>query len=270
MSLLAEAGGGWPQKKGSGYFKLNQYILRADTYFNPEGNKIDVLPRIGFYSTSIYAEYGVTDKITAIVFAPVLSRITLNELVRLDGTVTPGDALNSLGDMDLSVKYGLARWGNTAAAISLTLGLPLGNPSGGATGTLQTGDGEFNQMLSLDVGHSLEGLPIYLNGMLAFNNRTENLSDEIRFGAEVGLKLGQSVLLTAKLLSVNSLENGDLRASEAQSLFSNNIEYTTISPEINLTVVKNLGLSSSVIIPLSGRQVLGNPAWNFGVFWELD
>ena len=36
-SLTAFAGGGWTQPKNTGYFKLGQYVLRSDRYFNPEG-----------------------------------------------------------------------------------------------------------------------------------------------------------------------------------------------------------------------------------------
>ncbi len=264
------AGGGWPQKRGSGYFKLNQYILVADTYFNPEGNKIDVLPRISYYSSSLYGEYGITDKLTAITFIPFFNRLTLNELVRLDGTVVAGDQLNSFGDTNLSLKYGLGKLANWSFAATITLGLPFGESAGGDSGTLQAGDGEFNQMLTVDAGYSHGSLPIYLNGSLSFNNRTKNLSEEVRYSAEIGSSLGKKALVLLRLQSVNSLRNGNPDPSASQGLFSNNIEYMIVSPEVNWNIGQNKGVSVSMSVPLSGKQVLGNVAWNFGLFWKLS
>jgi len=269
ISLAAFAGGGWPQKKGFGYFKINQYFLQADKYFNPEGNKIDVLPQIGYYSTSFYGEYGISDRITAIAFVPFFNRLTLNRLVKLDGTQTSGDQLNGLGDADFALKYGLKEFNNFSFAGSLTLGIPLGDPSGGETGTLQSGDGEFNQMISLDVGFSNLNFPFYANTTLAFNNRTQNLSDEIRFALEAGTNISKKMLLILRLQNVNSLRNGDQSTSSVQGLFSNNIEYTLVSPEINWSFTDTWGMSASLAYPLNGSQVLGNTAWNFGFYYQL-
>ena len=268
--FLASAGGGWPQKKGSGYFKLNQYVLRADKYFNPEGNRIDVLPTISYYSTSLYGEYGLTDNITVIAFIPFFNRLTLNELVRLDGTVVAGDELNSFGDTDLTLKYGLGKINSWSFAANLTLGLPLGNPSGGNTNTLQSGDGEFNQMISLDAGFSAPDSPFYFNATLGFNNRTENLSDEIRYALEAGINATKRLLVLGRLQSVHSLRNGSTDPSAIQGLFSNNIEYMILSPEINWSFTNAIGISTSVSIPISGNQVLGNAAYNLGLFWKLS
>ncbi|MDP4680823.1 MAG: hypothetical protein NWS46_10700, partial [Cyclobacteriaceae bacterium] len=61
VNTAVKAGGGWTQQKGKTYAKLNQFAIVADSYFNPEGNIIPVQPTISFYSTSLYAEYGITD-----------------------------------------------------------------------------------------------------------------------------------------------------------------------------------------------------------------
>ena len=56
--------------------------------------------------------------------------------------------------------------------------MPIGNDSGGSQGNLQTGDGEFNQLIQLDAG---TGFPIggtngYANVYVGFNNRTNGFS----------------------------------------------------------------------------------------------
>ncbi|MDX1628917.1 MAG: hypothetical protein R3345_09480, partial [Fulvivirga sp.] len=101
------AGGGWPQPKKSGYIKLNQWIVIADQYYTPAG---DIIPirTTGLYTSSIYLEYGLTDRLTGILYFPFFSRSTLNKQVLADGTLLDeGDELNGVGDTDLTFKYGL-------------------------------------------------------------------------------------------------------------------------------------------------------------------
>ncbi|MEL6557904.1 MAG: hypothetical protein AAFQ94_06955 [Bacteroidota bacterium] len=259
------AGGGWPQKKGSGFFKLGQYFLRSSQYFNPEGNLISVQPRISVYNTSFYGEYGITDRLTGIVYFPFFSRSTLNNLERRNGEFVPGDEVNSVGDTDISLKYGLIVDKPIVVSARLTLGLPLGNPSGGTTGTLQTGDGEFNQMLTIEASHSFYPVPLYATLSAGFNNRTNNFSDEVRFGAEAGYTIGKFTAV-ARVNMVESLMNGDGSTNSNQGVFGNNIEYLSFSSELIYSITENAGVSVSVATAFSGRQVLASPALDIGAF----
>lgn len=262
------AGGGWPQKKNGGFFKLSQYILRSDQYFNPEGNLITVSPKISVYNTSFYGEYGITDRLTGIIYLPFFSRSTLNNLQRRNGDFVEGDAVNSVGDTDISLKYGLIIKGPVVLSARITFGLPLGNPSGGNTGTLQTGDGEFNQMLTLEASHSFYPLPLYVSLAAGFNNRTNNFSEELRFGAEAGYTIGKFTGI-ARFNVVESLMNGDGNTNANQGVFGNNIEYFSFSPEIIYEITEKAGVSFSVATAFAGRQVLGSPAFDIGAFIKL-
>ncbi|MEL7146415.1 MAG: hypothetical protein AAFO69_08615, partial [Bacteroidota bacterium] len=176
-----------------------------------------------------------------------------------------GDAVNSVGDTDLSLKYGLVVDKPIVVSAKLTFGLPLGNPSGGETGTLQTGDGEFNQMLTLEASHSFYPKPLYASVSLGFNNRTNNFSDEVRFGVEAGYTLGKFTGIL-RLAGIESLMNGDGASNANQGVFGNNIEYISFSPELIYNVTEKAGVSVSVGTAFSGRQVLANPALDIGAF----
>jgi len=67
------AGGGWPQPKGKGYFKLSEWWLVSDQHYTDQG-LIDPNITIGFFSTSIYAEYGITNRLTGQLYAPIFAR----------------------------------------------------------------------------------------------------------------------------------------------------------------------------------------------------
>ena len=267
MSGISYAGG-WPQSKGKGYFKLGQYVLHSDSYFNPEGNKIRVNPGISVYTSSLYAEYGLSERLTVIGYVPFFTTTILNALQKRNGDFIEGDKLSSMGDMDFGLKYGLIQDKAIVLSAQLTLGLPIGNPLGGETESLQTGDGEFNQMLTIEASHSFYPKPLYVSSSLGFNNRTEGFSDEFRFGLEAGFTF-KKLTLIGKVSGVQSFQNGETNPNSTQGVFGNNIEYLIVSPELVYSFNEKFGLSGNTGIALSGRQVLASPSYSAGLFWKF-
>ena len=94
-SLLA---GGWPQPKGSGYFKLYEWWVIADRHYTDAG-LIDPNVTNGIFNTSFYGEYGFTDRLTGVMNFPLFSRAYFNNSVsRTTGEITQaGEAINSIG-----------------------------------------------------------------------------------------------------------------------------------------------------------------------------
>ncbi len=266
FSNVTYARGGWPKKKGEGFFKLGQYILSSGRQFNPDGTKSDVFPRVGVYNTSFYGEYGFTDRLTGIIYLPFFSRAVLNNRADQNGDIIAlGGALNSIGDTDVSLKYGLIVKGPIVVSATLTLGLPLGNPSGGPSGVLSTGDGEFNQLLTVEASHSFYPLPLYATISGGLNNRGNDFSEEWRIGAEVGYSFGDLTVL-ARLSSVQSFMNSDNTSNViSQGVFGNNIEYFTLSPQLIYEFNEKVGGSFGVSKAIYGSRVLADLAYDFGV-----
>lgn len=260
-------GGGWPQPKRSGYFKFSQNYIGSPSYFAPDGTIVDITT-IQLFTSSIYGEYGFTDRLTGIIYLPFFVRSTLNKIqYNQSGTSVPGDALNSIGDTDISLKYGLIVNKPIVVSGTLLFGIPLGNNAGGASGILQTGDGEFNQMVKIDASYSFSPKPFYVSAYAAFNNRTRGFSDEVRFGAEVGLTLKRFIPIL-KVNVVESLYNGN--ASETQNgIFSNNTEYVSPTVELNYQLTDKWGVSGSGGFALSGRNILASPNWSLGLYLKL-
>ena len=270
------AGGGWPQPKGQGYFKLYEWWIVSDQHFTDLG-RIDPNMTTGIFNTSIYAEYGFTNRITGIINAPLYSRSFFNNQVsKTTGEViTEGESIGSFGDTELGIKYGLTPNKPIATSASLILGIPLGNDSGGSQGNLQTGDGEFNQILRLDAGTSIpikaEGVSAYANVYIGFNNRNNGFSDEFRYGVEAGVSLfEQKLLLSGRLNAVESLNNGD-KGNEvtSTSVFSNNSEFLNIGGEIAYNINEKFGVSVSYDSAVSGKVILASPSYSVGVFFNL-
>lgn len=269
------AGGGWPQPKGHGYFKLYEWWLVANQHYTDQG-LIDPNITFGIFNTSIYMEYGITDRLTVIMNAPLFSRTYFNNQVSFTtgDIIMPGEAINTIGDTDLGFQFGLFSGKGWSASATLMLGIPIGEDSGGSTGILQTGDGEFNQFLRLDIGRGfgLGNADAYFNAYAGFNNRTNGFSDEYRFGVEAGLTfLNKKITALARLYAVESLKNGDLPAerSNSTSIFANNSEHLTFSPSIAYNFNEKWGVSASLGKALSGEIIFANTSYSVGVFMKL-
>lgn len=275
VGFCLEAGGGWPQAKGKGYAKLAAWWLIADQHYTDAGI-IDPNITMGVFNNNIYAEYGVTDRLTTVLYFPFFSRNFMNNII--SGTtgelLVKGEAINGMGDTDVTLKYALSPPGKSIAiSAGLTFGLPLGTDKAGTQENLQLGDGEFNQLLQLDAGtgFQLNGIPMYANIYLGYNNRTEGYSDEIRYGLELGGTFLKNKLgLTLRLAAVESRKNGDTAATtNATSIFSNNAEYTSIGAELYYNITEEWGLSTSLAGAVRGEIIFARPSYSFGVFTKF-
>ncbi len=270
-----QAGGPWPQKKGKGYFKLSEWWVVFDQHFTDRG-LLDPNITTGVFNTSIYAEYGVTDRLTTIVNAPFLSRNYMNNLVSAttNELILRGEAINTLGDIDLGVRYGLTPSGKIPLALTVMVGIPTGKTSSGTQNNLQTGDGEFNQIIQLDtgVGFSVNKISLYTSAYVGFNNRTKGYSEELRFGLEGGAGLLDNKLwLTGKLNVVESLKNGETAETiTSTSLFANNAEFTSLTLEASYYVTKKIGVSASFASPLRGEIIAAAPSYSVGIFFDMS
>jgi len=268
------AGGPWPQPKGKGYFKLSEWWTVFSEHYTDTGAK-DPNLTTGVFNTAIYAEYGLTDRLTTVVNVPFLSRNYMNNLrsATTNEIIVNGEAINTIGDIDLGLKFGLTK-GRIPIALTLTLGIPTGETGAGSLNALQTGDGEFNQMLQLDAGggFNLGKLSAYLSGFVGVNNRTNGYSEELRLGLELGVGIfNQRLWLSGRLNIVESFKNGDTAETvTSTSLFANNSEFTTLGIEGNLYVTKNIGISAGVAGALRGEIIAAAPSYTVGIFYDMN
>jgi len=267
------AGGPWTAKKGNSYIKLSEWWLVFDQHYTDVG-LVDPNITTGIFNTFIYTEYGITDKFTAILNGALLSRNYMNNVrsIATNEIIIKGEAINTIGDFDVGLKYGLTKPGaNIPMAIGFILGLPIGATGKGTLGALQTGDGEFNQMIQFDIGKGfqIKKQPAYFSIYTAFNNRTNGYSEEFRYGAEVGVGLLSGKLwLSSKLNGIKSFKNGEtIETVTSTSIFANNSEFTSIAFEANYLITQKFGLSVNYATAVSGKIIAAAPSYNVGVFF---
>jgi hypothetical protein len=265
----------WSKGKGKGYYKLSAWYLNTDQHFTDTGD-IDPNATRTQFNINFYGEYGLSDKLDVIAYVPFFARATQNNI--FSGTngslIQPGEELNSIGDIDLGLNYNFYKKGNWSASAKLILGLPTGEDAGGSDGSYQTGDGEFNQYLSglLGFSTSFNGTPFFAKTYIGINNRTQNFSDEFRFGLESGINIfNKKVWLIARLDVVESLQNGSLNAQNVPqgSIFANNVEFIGIGAEASYYITDKLGVSVGVGGAISGRIIAANPSLTGGIFLDI-
>jgi len=259
--------GGWLQGKNKGYLKINQSAIHGNQFYNGNGEVIDIIT-VGIYQTSAYLEYGLGNKVDMVAYFPFFSRNTLNKAIYSSGLIVPGDELNAIGDANLGFKYGIKQNTRTVFSASVLFGIPSGNSEGGESGVLQTGDGEFNTLISAEMGHSF-AKKWYGNLGAGINLRTKGFSEEWRVLAEIGYIPSDRWLLAMKVSSVQSFMNGDALPSAGNGIFSNNMEFFSIGPEVAYRIGKKMGVSVSYFGAFSGQFILAEPSYNFGLYWLI-
>ncbi len=270
-SYVSYAGGGWVHTKGKGFFKLNEWRLTANQYYARDGN---VVPNItsGLFNTSLYGEYGITDKINLIANIPILSRAFVEADVSAIGNIiSEMETLNTVGDTDVGIKYGLIRNKPVVMSATLMLGLPLGKTSQGNQGRLATGDGEFNQYLSLQVStsKSFGKLNTFYSLDLGINNRTKGFSDEFRAGIEVGAIYDKKVIFIYRVRTVKSFNNSSFVEMNGATLFASDVEFVSPTIELGYEIKEKYGISASVGSAFSGRLIYANKSYSVGVYMKL-
>ncbi|KJD31268.1 hypothetical protein PK35_15655 [Tamlana nanhaiensis] len=264
----------WTKGKGNGYYKLSFWYLESDKHFTDTG-KTDPNVTRGQVNASFYGAYGITNKLDAIVYFPFFSSTYENDVISgtTGETISSGETVNSIGDIDIAVRLKLLKTKRLALSTSLVFGLPTGNSQGGSDGSFQTGDGEFNQLLKVNLGtpFKLLNAPFYAKTYVGFNNRTNGFSDEFRTGLEIGGNFfNRKIWLIARSQIVESMQNGSLNAQNSQgSIFANNIEYTNIGGEIAYYITKKLGVSLNYTHPISGRIIYANASISGGIFFDV-
>ena len=267
------AGGGWTHPKGKGFFKISQWWVIANKHYTSTGT-VTGNPTMGNFNTSLYGEYGLTDRLNAQLYFPFFSRAFNNtQVFSNQAPPEPGRAVNTIGDTDIGLKYALVMNKPIVLAGYFWLGLPTGKGSDGDNiPVLLTGDGEFNQMVGL-VGSTSQSFGSWVNAYtsvdVAYNNRTNGFSDEFRLNFELGAVIKNKLILAYKLRWLKPLKETGSTQVTGSSIFSNNVEYVGYAYEAAYNITQKLGLSFAYGAVYSAKLIFANPSYEVGVYFNL-
>jgi len=257
-------GEGWTQKAGNGYYALDFRLLSATKYHDSRGDNIEI-DGLTDFAFNLYTEYGITNELTAKLNFPFYKSLTTDGSQTL-GNIDPEN--NGVGDIDLGFRYKIKQFRQTSISGSLTFGIPISTDEVFDMGQkFALSDGEFNQKLGIEVGHSLFPLPAYISGTIKFNNRNEGYSDQLIAGFEGGYNVRKNLLLNLRFHIIKSFKNGDKDVIEnVIPIHANDEEYFAVKVGGFFKFHKNFGLAATGEFGLAAKNILSAPVFSIGLY----
>jgi len=268
MPIFLQAQSGWTRAPKSWLVKFDVSHFSSDRYYNPTGN---VLITNVFRQTSfnIYGEYGLLEKLTLLVQAPLL-RLNSFETTR---------TVAGVGDLRLEAKYRLTGH-QFPVSISVAPEIPTGRANANAQNktspieriNLPTGDGEWNVWTTLAASKSWGKW--YSSAFTAYNFRTEyddkKFRDLYQFGAEIGYHPWRPLWLNAKLRA--QFSNGDSQHPDLAFVRGDATTYTLFSTEALYKLSRQWSISVTYLTGnewiVRSQNIYIAPFFSLGVMYE--
>jgi len=254
--------------KGNGWLRVGQSILGSNEFFDSNGDKVSI--RTNFlYTTSLSGEYAVTDRYSVTGYFPFFVRTLINNIqFNQSGQLEPGRVLNSFGDSEVGLRAKISSNSRVQVVGFVKLGLPFGTKTTiGTDSDLQTGDGEFNQLAGMQFLLGLAQYKIFLSSYVAYNNRTKNYSDEIRYGFSVNY-CSNNFFAVARLNSLETLFNGTAPVS-LNGVFSNHREFVSPGAEVTFRPSSSIGIFTSIDFYPLGRNTFAAADFSIGLQYSI-
>lgn len=266
--VLAQSG--WTRSKGTYFVKFDYSFFNSEDYFNIDGNRLRTA-EFRQKSLSLYAEYGISDRFTAIVRMP---------LVRWNGFETT-ETVSGIGDLRLELKYALLR-GTFPVSVSIAPELPTGPKNLFAQNKLNafeqinlpTGDGEFNVWTTLATSTSAVPWPGYASISASHNFRTEfegtDFQDQLKFSVEVGYQPVNNLWISGMINTQTSL--GDANPS-VDFVRGDGTSYTAWGFGASYMIVNEASLSinfwdfADFLFPR--ENIYSAPTLSVGIYYEM-
>jgi len=193
MASAAEAGP-WPIGQRHFYAKLSYQHLHSTTLATPDGTKFDI-PAFTKDDVGLYVAYGVSERFTVLLNAPVLRSSNLrdepDELARESG----------IGDLQFGLQAQLGRKGPWVFALRGMLQAPTGDETR-AQGLLPTGSGVWEGQGWIGAGRSLAGGRGYGYVEVGYEGRGGGLRDGFVYALQLGWNASSRMVLAANVRGV--------------------------------------------------------------------
>jgi hypothetical protein len=253
--------GAWPQKKGTGYYKIDFRYLTGNKIYNNDGIKIPI-PQFTDITIGVFGSYGFTNNLTGFINIAPFRSSSVDTNSFMNGSET---SVNGFGDVSVGLKHGLFKIGKTIISGKIIFGIPTAKAS--PDGGLWLGRNDFNQSVGIEAGHSFYPAPVYLTGGVTFNNRSKGFSDEFRYMIESGYKFTSKLLLIVRFHGQISLKNGDSNVKGGFGVFSNNQQYIAYNAELLYKITDNVGIKAYYESGTKGKNIISAPVINAGIFF---
>jgi len=129
-------------------------------------------------------------------------------------------------------------------------------------------DGEFNQIIGFEVGHSLYPSSAYISGSIKFNNRNEGYSDQMYYSIEGGYCGLKNLLLNVRVHALQSFHNGNNLIPRHSFLFANNQQFIAFKLGAFYNLFNGFGVSTSFESGIIAYNIQSAPVFAVGIFFK--
>jgi hypothetical protein len=252
--------GGWTQKKGSSFYKLDFRYLPGKSVYNDDGEKVNFT--IEDLSFGFYAEYGVTDALTVTTDWVTFHSTNIEESISYPSL----DDVSGISDASIGLRYLILNFGNSVISAAGKINIPAGKTY--EDGKLWLGTGEWNQTIGLEFGHSFYPVRAYASATFYYRNRTEGFSDDIKWEMEGGYSFNEVLSVIAKFHGLNTLENGDANFKGGFAIYSNNQKYIAYGLDLNYKLSSRISFKLGYESGGAGRNIISAPVFSTGIFFS--
>ncbi|WP_299320690.1 hypothetical protein [uncultured Maribacter sp.] len=221
-----QAQSGWTREAKGLYVQASVMNFSSNDYYTTEGRLADQGSDFNTSGLLIYGEYGVTDRLTAVLDLP---------LVRLNSFSTT-ETVGGVGNIQLGAKYKLLK--SFPLSFQVALDIPTNDGTNFAQSkepnafgefdviNLPVSDGEFNVWTTLAASHSFGDGKTYASAFSSLNFRTEGFSNQLQAGVEAGhlffdkLYLIGKLKIQERLSSENNVQSGSFLFGEGTTFTS--------------------------------------------------
>jgi len=284
----AHAGGPWPRKKKTGYAQLGFTYVGYNSFFNNQGNVTSLRRQVTDFTSQVYLEYGLTDRLTLMTNLPFKYVSSGEDILNSDSTyfkdTVPNGNLFALNNVTLGLKYNII---NKKVLFSAGFNAEANVARYDSLTTLRTGPSAwvFNPYLS--VGSSFVQGKLYTMLDAGMRFRTNNYSHEADFNFELGYSWNYKTYFAVSVAGRFSLQNGsyDNNVTAAPdtsdpasvsvhpfgrdlhtSLYPNNQQYLGYGLKF-IQKIKKVHINAAVYFG-TGQMVAAAPSYNLGVAYE--
>ncbi|WP_299796617.1 hypothetical protein [uncultured Maribacter sp.] len=226
LTYCLQAQSGWTREAKGLYVQASIMNFSSNDYYTTEGRLADQGSDFNTSGLLIYGEYGVTDRLTAVLDLP---------LVRLNSFSTT-ETVGGVGNIQLGAKYKLLK--SFPLSLQVALDIPTNDGTNFAQSkepnafgefdviNLPVSDGEFNVWTTLAASHGFKNGKTYASAFSSVNFRTEDFSNQFQAGVEVGhlffdkLYLIGKLKIQERLSSENNVQSGSFLFGEGTTFTS--------------------------------------------------
>lgn len=267
-----ESGGAWTRAEQGYYFQISLTSFTASEEYDPAGRRRLLFADSSRFSDGNFGatdirfkgELGITSWLTAV--ASTEYKVAVREARYLPTGRDSTASASGLGDLWIGTRVGLLPAGNVlAASLALNWKVPLASFTQAIP--LGTGVVEYEGVLAAGSNYLLAGLIDGHAQVSAAYRLRHRGSDELRYLAEVGVRLLPSVKLRGVVDGVSSL--ADLDNSEQQGVGASIFDqsFTRASLSLLLEVDAGTELTAGYASVLRGQNALAGSSVTFGIAW---